>query len=62
MIADEEAHGTDSVWSLAVRPDGKGFIKNTTYSVHSFMLCCCLGFMSGGADKFVRFWDFTVIV
>jgi U3 small nucleolar RNA-associated protein 12 len=29
------------VWSIAVRPDGKGF-------------------MSGGADKIVKFWDFTV--
>ena len=37
---DDEVSGA-AVWSLAVRPDGKGFC-------------------SGGADKMVRFWDFTV--
>jgi WD40 repeat protein len=35
-----QAH-TGAVWSLAVRPDGKGFV-------------------TGSADKEVKFWDFTV--
>lgn len=38
---DEDAHDGAAVWSVAVRPDGKGF-------------------MTGGADKYVKFWDFTV--
>jgi len=37
---DEQAH-TGAVWSVCVRPDGKGF-------------------MTGGADKLVKFWDFSI--
>lgn len=40
MTLDVEAH-EGAVWSIAVRPDGRGL-------------------MSGGADKIVKFWDFTV--
>ena len=40
LVLDLAAH-EGAVWSLAVRPDGKGV-------------------MSGGADKVVKFWDFTV--
>eukprot|EP01041_Mallomonas_annulata_P006461 gene6461-13054_t len=40
MVLEVEAH-EGAVWSLAVRPDGRGM-------------------MSGGADKMVKFWDFTV--
>lgn len=36
----EDAH-TGAIWSIAVKPDGKGF-------------------MSGSADKDVKFWDFTL--
>lgn len=43
VFEDAEAHGDSAVWSIAVRPDGKGF-------------------MTGGADKLVKFWDFTVSV
>jgi U3 small nucleolar RNA-associated protein 12 len=37
---DLQAH-QGAVWSLAVRPDGRGFV-------------------TGSADKEVKFWDFTV--
>jgi U3 small nucleolar RNA-associated protein 12 len=40
LVVDQQAHA-GAVWSLAVRPDGKGF-------------------MTGSADKEVKFWDFTV--
>ena len=41
VIWNELAHEGGVVWSLAVRPDGQGF-------------------MSGGSDKLVKFWDFVL--
>ena len=36
-----DGHPGAAVWSLAMQPDGSGF-------------------MTGGADKVVKFWEFTV--
>jgi len=40
LVTNMKAHDA-SIWSIAVRPDGKGF-------------------MTGSADKVVKFWDFTI--
>lgn len=41
VFREQSAH-KEAVWSIAVRPDGKGF-------------------MTGSADKLVKFWDFTLV-
>lgn len=42
IVWSEQGHDDNSaVWSIDIRPDGKGF-------------------MTGGADHWVRFWNFEV--
>lgn len=42
MYTNTDAHSGSAIWSIAIRPDGKGF-------------------MTGSADKTVKFWNFQVV-
>ena len=61
------------MWSIHPRPDGKGVCccstlvwdRQSLVCVYStchvlFSLSSLVGFMTGGADKAVTFWDFVV--